>query len=482
MGYRGQNVLFETTGGLPNITADGHDVLHNLYWENSIEHIACEIVKEASKKQFEVVGDGTTLVCVLTQAFFKYSLDELKKGTSSIEIKNKIEESVSKVSEYIDSISVPVNEKLMFDIAKTSAHGDSEIAKIVQEAFIKSGEFGIVSHKRSFTDETFIKHIAGNPIDAGYLNEGFVNVPESQSVIFDNPLVLCSLINFQTHNEITPFLDYAAHNGRPIVIISDMSHDISSMILENVIKHKYPFAIIKPPYQGKKNRETMRDLSLILDCELLEGISRTNYEGKEAVYLGTCDRIEIGKKDTVITLNPEFDKTKVTAKINELNSQITLQTNEGEKNYLRERISKLSGGISTIFVGGVTPSEVEEKIARVDDACCAVRASKDGGVVAGGGIALLSAIDLDIDEVTKTVIQAPILKIHSNAGVSVPELGKYPMGYDVKGYKEVDMFEAGILDTAKGVKTALVNAASASNNLLRTNNVVTLKRFAHDTK
>lgn len=486
MGYRGSNNLFETIGGLPNITSDGFDSLEQLFFEDAMEHIACEILKEATKKTFEIVGDNTTLTCVLVQAFFKNSLEELKKGTSSIEIKQNIEKSVEKILEYIDSIAVPVDEKLMYDIAKTSAHGDDEIARIVQEAFIKAGEFGIVSHKRSFTDETYIEHIAGNPIDAGYANEGFINVNDTQSVVFDNPLVLCSSINFQTANEIIPFLEYASSQSRPLVIISNMEHDISHMILTNVQNNKYPFCIIKPPYQGKKGRETMSDLALVLDCEVLQGIARTNYDGKEQLYLGSCERIEIGKKDSVITPSKTLDKEKCNGRIKDLTAQIKLQTNEGERNYLRERIAKISGGISTIFVGGITPSEVEEKVARVDDAVCAVRSSKDGGVVAGGGVALLSAYDtIQIDNVTKESIVAPFLKILSNAGIeafSPNEIKEYPIGYDVKEYKEVDMFEAGILDTAKGIKNALINAVSASNNLLRTNNAITLKRFAQDGK
>lgn len=484
MGYRGQNILFETIGGLPNITADGNDSLEQLFWSDPIEHIASEILKEASRKQLDLVGDNTTLVCVLTQAFFKNSLDELKKGISDIEIKEKINKSVEKIIEYIDSIAVPVDEKLMYDIAKTSAHGDDDIAKIVQEAFIKSGEFGIVSHKRSFTDETYITHIAGNPLDAGYANEGFINKNDTQSVVFDNPLVLCSLINFQTANEVIPFLEYASSQSRPLVIVSNMEHDISNMILENVMKHKYPFCVIKPPYIGKKGRETMADLALVLGCEVLQGIARVNYDGKEELYLGSCERIEIGKKDTVITKHDDYDDTAAKGKITDLTAQIKLQDNEGEKNYLRERIAKISGGISTVMVGGVTPSEVEEKVARVDDAICAVRASKDGGVVAGGGTTLFYAnTELDLDMVSYKAIDAPIKKILSNASANDLFNGtEYPIGYDVKEYEHVNMFDAGILDTAKGVKTALINAVSASNNLLRTNNVVTLKRFEQNGK
>jgi chaperonin GroEL len=483
MGYRGQNILFETVGGLPNITSDGFDSLEQLFWEDPIEHIASEILKEACRKQFETVGDNTSLVCILVQAFFKNSLEELNKGNSAIEIKKNIDESVLKVLEYIDKIAIPLDDKLMFDIAKTSAHGDEEIAAIVQEAFIKAGEFGIVSHKRSFTDETYIEHISGNPIDAGYANEGFINVNDTQSVVFDNPLVLCSLITFQTINEIVPFLEFASNQNRPLVLIANMDHDSSDAILKNVQKSKYPFCIMKPPYQGRKGRETMADLALVLGCEVLQGITRTSYEGKEDMYLGTCERIEIGKKDSVITPSKNLDLEKRDGHIKDLTAQIKLQTNEGERNYLRERIAKISGGISTVCVGGITPSEVEEKVARVDDAVSAVRAAKDGGVVAGGGITLFNAeLLLVLDKTTKLSIIAPFSKIMANAnafwGVGDIAEYKYPTGYDVKEYKEVNMFEAGILDTAKGIKSALVAAVSASNNLLRTNNVITLKRFA----
>jgi len=255
------------------------------------------------------------------------------------------------------------------------------------------------------------------------------------------------------------------------------------LIRTNVQNNKYPFCVIKAPYQGRKGRETMADLALVLGCEVLQGIARVNYDGKEQLYLGSCERIEISKKDSVITPSKTIDKEKANGKISDLTAQIKLQTNEGERNYLRERIAKISGGISTIMVGGITPSEVEEKVARVDDAGSAVRSSKDGGVVAGGGMALYNSARLDLDNVSSLSVVAPLNKILSNAGITDDlGLGKYPMGYDVKEYKEVNMFDAGILDTAKGIKNALINAVSASNNLLRTNNAVTLKRFAKDGK
>jgi chaperonin GroEL len=500
-GYRGTNNLYETLGGLPMITSDGWNSLQELQWENPIEQIALNILKEASKKTFEVIGDGTTGTCVLTQAFFTNSLEALINGGNSIEIKEKIEASVIKILAYLDSIATPLTPKLMFDVAKTSAHGDEDIAKFVTEAFETSGNHGIVSHKRSFTDETFIETILGNPIDSGYTHESFVNAELTQSVIFNNPLILCSLSNLQTTEEIVPFLNYSLQNDRPIVIISEMEYAVEEMVLSNVLKYKSPFCIIKPPYLGKKKRETINDISLILGCEVLSGIPRVEFNGTEASYLGTCERIEIGKKDTVIFPSKEVDTEKRNAKIIELSEQIKLQNQDIEKNYLRERISKLTGGICTILVGGITPSETDERVDRFDDAIKAVRSAKEEGVVAGGGVALMNASRLveDIDEVSKKSIIAPFNKILSNAGMfidideerikdsSTPlgfrivneKFADYPTGYDVKEYKEVNMFDAGIIDTVKGLKVSLQNAVSSSNNLLRTDNIITFKRMSN---
>lgn len=499
MGYRGSNNVFETLSGLPMITSDGYNSLEQLQWENEHEQIALNILKECCQKTFEVVGDNTTTSCVLTQAFFNNSLEALINGGNSIEIKEKIEASVVKVLAYLDRIATPLTPKLMFDVAKTSAHGDEDIAKFVTEAFEISGEHGIVSHKRSFTDETSIETILGNPIDSGYSHEGFVNVQLSQSVVFDNPLILVSLSNLQTPDEVAPFVNYALERGRSLVLIANMEHTVEEVILSNVFKYKSPFAVIKPPYIGKKGRETMNDIALVLGCEVLSGIPRTDFNGAEASYLGTCERIEIGKKDTVIFPSKEVDAEKRDAKIAELSAQIKLQNQDLEKNYLRERISKLTGGICTIMVGGITPSETDERVDRFDDAIKAVRSAKEEGVVAGGGITLFSASFLkDIDEVTKKSLKAPLMKILDNANVKhnlnsdwiernilfrkpiLSETEIYSgVGYDVKDYKKMNMFEAGIIDTVKGLKVSLQNGASASNNLSRTDNITTFKRMSN---
>lgn len=488
MGARGSNNLFETLEGLPHITKDGFDSLNMMFLSDPIQNMGCELVKEACNKQHSEIGDNTTLTCVLTQAFFQNSLKVIENGGNEIEISENILQSVKKVNEYLDKLAIPLTEKLVFDIAKTAGNGDLDLARMVSKAFHDAGEHGSVSHGRSMTDETFISFIDGNPIDSGFAHEGFINVQENQSIVFDNPLVLVSDIHFQTINEIIPFLDIAFPKNdpdipyiapTPLVIIGTMEDNIMEALVANARQHKLSIAVIKSPYFGKKGREIMSDIAMVLGSNVLDGISRSDYGGKEQTYLGTCQRIVIKEKDTVVTLSPNVSQEKSKARISELKEQIKHQTNIHEINYLNERISKINGGIATILIGGYTPSEVEERIARYDDAICAVKSAKEG-VVAGGGVALCSAsLTIDLDEVTKKSIKSPYLKILSNANVQLEvgsNFGKYPIGYDVKEYKEVDMFEVGIVDTVKGIKTALINASSASNNLLRCNFVMPYKR------
>jgi len=486
MGYRGSNNIFETFGGKPHITKDGWDSLDMIFLSDPTEHMACELVKEACHKTFEKVGDNTTLTCVLVQAFFNYSLEELQKGINAIEISKSLLESFEKIKSHIEKLAVPITPKIIYDIAKTAGNNDDEIATLVSQAFEDAGEFGSVSHKRANSDETTIELIKGHPIDSGYTHEGFVNVTEKQMVVYDNPYVLISHVHFTTIKELTPFLKVAFPENAtgveylpptPLIIIGTMEHQLEELLVANTQKG-LPICVIRPPYMGKKGREILSDLSVILNCDVLKSHS-ADYKGKENTYLGTCAKIEITEKDAVVTLAPNFNDYKQKGRLHDLKGQIKNSKSDAETAYLKERIARVTGGIATIMVGGITPSEVEEKMARYDDAICAVRSAKDGGVVAGGGIALLDALkNLQLDSVTKESIKAPFAKIMFNASIdpSSKPLPNYPIGYDVKKYKEVDMFEAGILDTAKGIIISLENAISTSNNLLRSNYVLPFKR------
>ena len=500
MGFQGNLVLI-SKGGLPHSTKDGISVAEAIFLENAVESLAWETVKEASTKTVDEAADGTTATCVLTQAFLNNSFDELEKGEkSAIEIKQEIEKSRDKIVSYLDGLAIPVTDEMIYHVAKTSANGDEEIAQLITDAYKQAGENGSVGFVNSNNDNTFIEHTEGTLVERGYANERFVNVHSTQSVVLeDNPLVLISNINFTTIKQIVPFLEFAVQNNRELLIISELDYNVEEAILVNKVKYNHRFCIVKPPAIGKKREELLMDLALVCNTEMISSLSGADFTGREAMYLGTAKSVVVTKENTVIVRHDDTPIEAINGKVAELKEQAKL----ADKNYvlrknIESRIAKLSGGISMIKVGGITPAEVEEKIARVDDAVGAVRSAKEEGIVAGGGMALFSAIfKLSLDDVTQKSISAPFFKILSNANFelkkekrsfaekffginkhkeySVVDLPQYPNGYDVKNFKEVNMFDAGIIDAKKVVKNALINSISASNTLLRSANVLTYK-------
>lgn len=473
-GYRGNTVLIERNG-LPEPTKDGYTVSQAIFLKDQVEALSCEVCKEALKKTADEAGDSTTACAVLLQAFLQNSYKALELGKSAIDIKLEIEKSIPLVVEYLKEISIPVTDKLIYDVAKTSANGDEDIAKLVADAFIKAGENGSVGHTRSNSDETYCEDTEGTLVERGFVDELFINTPSNQSIIFnDNPLILISNINFLTVKQITPFLDISAKENRELVIISEMDFSLRDVLLQNKLKG-FKFAVVTPPSHGVKQRDLLNDLAMVCGTQMLSTLSGSDFTGRALDFLGIAKSVIITKDNTVVVRHDSTSLEPINGKIAELKDQIKSSTNNGEVKNLNERIAKLSGGISMIKVGGITPSEVEEKIARVDDAICAVRSAKEEGVLAGGGVALYNSAKLDLDAVTNIAVVAPLNKILSNASVNY-EVGikEYPFGYDVKNFCSANMIEAGIVDSTKAIRNAYINAVSASNTLLMTNNVITL--------
>lgn len=480
MGLRGRTVLTESGGGKPEPTKDGYNVLQAITLDNPVQNLACELLKEASQKTVDFTGDGSTATIVLAHAFVTNSDKALKEGKSPIDIKYDIEKSRDLVLEYLDKISDPITDKLIYDVAKTSANGDEEIAKIVSEAFISAGENGSVAHFRSNTDETFLEKIEGTLVESGYDDELFVNVLSDRTVLFENnPLVLVSHINFKTTNQIFPFIEYAATNNRELVIVSEMEYQVKDVLVKNKLSGKLKVVVVSPPSYGQKRKDFLSDLAMICGTTMISTLSGEVFEGRTGEFLGSSKRVLVGKSDSVFLPGEFTNHKEIEGKIDELKEQASKSTNSLEKKYLKERVAKLSGTVSIIKVGGITESELKEKIDRVDDAVWAVRSAKEEGVVAGGGIALYwASTELELDNVTDESINSPVKKILSNAGVKNfgDTFDKYPMGYDVREFKEVNMFEFGIVDATKVVKNALINAISVANTILMSNHVITNKR------
>jgi len=480
-GYRGRTVLIESDYGKAEPTKDGYKTLQSIFLDDPVENIALEIAKEASEKTVKFAGDTTNTI-ILLQAFFAYSIEAVKSGKSPIDVKKEIEKSRDLILEYLDKISTPITDKLIYDVALTSANGDEEIAKIVADAYVKAGEDGSVSHARSNTDETYLEFIQGTLVESGYSDERFVNVFSDRTCVFDeNPLVVCSTIEFKTVKQILPFMQFAHDNKRPLVIIADCAPAVKDVVLQNVIQKGVPFCIVHAPNVGKKRIDFVNDLACLLGTQAITSLSGDDFQGREGEFLGECEKVVIGKADTIITpTKNKYIQEIVDGKINEIKETIESTKSRVEQNYLRERIAKLVGGVSVIKVGSIIESELGEKIDRIDDAVCAVRSAKEEGVLAGGGIALYNAADLEkVDVISELCCKTPFWKLLDNAGKEtyLVTFETYPGGYDVKNFKSVNMFDAGIVDSTKAIKHALINAVAASNTLLMTDNILTNKRF-----
>lgn len=495
-GYRGKNVLKESDFGQAESTKDGFNTLDIFYLENPVENLAVEVAKQASKKTVDFSGDATSSTIILLKSFFENSIKAKNQGKSQIDIKQKIEKSRDLILNHLDEISTPITDKLIYDVALTSANGDVEIAKLVSKAYIKAGADGSVSHTRSNTDESDLDFIEGILVESAYSDERFVNVFSDRTCVFDErPLIVCSTIEFKTVKQILPFMQYAHDNKRPLVIIADCAPAVKDVVLQNVIQKKVPFCIVHCPGAGKKRLDFINDLACVLGTQAITTLSGDNFEGREGEFIGECEKIVVGKTDTIITpIKNEYIQKIVDGKIAEIKETIKTTKSQTEEKYLRQRISKLVGGISIIKVGSIIESELGEKIDRVEDAVCAVRSAKEEGVLPGGGIALFSALKLDLDPVTRNSIIAPICKLLDNADVKhnlklnwFERLFKKPLitqayadfnlGYDVKNFRIIDMYEAGIVDSNKAIKNSLINSTSASNTLFMTDFVISNKRF-----
>lgn len=501
MGAMGQLVAIETIGGLANVTKDGYRVVTSIHLEDPIESIVAELCKEASRKTVALAADSTTATAVLIQSFVKYSEQERKKGKSEIQIKKEIEDSREKIIEILAKNSIPVTDELLYQVALTSSNGDVEVARIVADAFIQAGEEGSVGCFRSENDETTLDFISGTLLDNGYSDENFINIFSDRTVRFDNnPLIVLSNINFKTWNQIAPFCEFAAANDRELVIVSEMEFQVQDVLLRNKINGKLKVAVVSPPSFGSKRRDFLNDLALIAGTSAITTLSGDNFHGRDAEFLGQLKSVTIGKSDTVLVPSENISREPVIGKIEELKLIIKCSENALEKTYLKERIAKLSGKTSIIRIGGLVPSEVEEKLDRAEDAVGSAKSAIEEGVCIGGGLALAKIVfDNDFDPVTSKALLAPLKKILSNAGIQIEFKAdtawnrfwdmifgetsvisksdvQNGIGYDVRRLKRVDMLSEGIVDSTKAIRNAYTNAVSVANTILRVNYVITHQR------
>lgn len=491
-GASGRTVIIEDTYGNAAVTKDGVSVSRSIKIEDNLSNIGCTILKESSEKTVNSCGDGTTATILLAQ----YLIDKgeklvTKDGYKPFEVKRGVEKATEEVIKLLDSRSIEVTDDKLKDVASISANNDKELGEIIANAFISVGKNGVVTVEESPTGETYTTSVEGLEVLRGYDNRYFITDTKKENAVLDNPLILLVDSKIQKPAEIQPFLEYIASNQRSLLIVGEMDEDVLSMLLLNKIKGGMKVCSINPPSFGLKRKELMLDLAIATGATLIDDKVGDNFENFDFGFMGEVNKIIVTKTNTTIITN-DLNKESVDSHIVNLLGIRGGQDTDEDKEFIDERIAKLSGKVAVVHVGGKTEIEMKERLDRVDDAVSSTKSSIEEGISPGGGIGLYDLSFLDIVPVTgnksfsagvlllKRALIQPLTKILSNADLSISEIktnivnnGVSGYGYDVKNDVYGEMIDMGIIDPTKVLKHSLMNAVSVAMTILTTDYTVT---------
>ena len=492
LGPKGRNVVLNKSYGAPRITKDGVSVAKEIELADKFENMGAQMVREVASRSADVAGDGTTTATVLAQAIIREGCKAVAAGMNPMDLKRGIDSAVEAVVEDIKSRSkeVSTNDEIA-QIGTISANGDSSIGEYIAEAMDKVGKDGVITVEDAKGMETELEVVEGMQFDRGYLSPYFVTNPEKMTAELDNPYILINESKLSNLQPLLPVLEAVVQSGRPLLIIAeDVEGEALATLVVNKLRGGLKVAAVKAPGFGDRRKAMLEDIAILTNGQVVSADLGMKLEDVRLDMLGSAKSVSITKEETTI-VDGAGDKEAIKARCDQIKKQVEDATNDYDREKLQERLGKLSGGVAVIKVGGSSEVEVKEKKDRVDDALHATRAAVKEGIVTGGGTALLyatKALDalkpanddqrVGIDIVRKA-LQAPIRQITANAAVDGSVvvgklLEKYDtkMGYDARQGEYVDMFQAGIIDPTKVVRTALEGAGSVGGLLITTEAMV----------
>jgi chaperonin GroEL len=492
LGPKGRNVVLEKKFGAPSITKDGVTVAKEIELEDAIENMGAQMVKEVASKTADIAGDGTTTATVLAQAIIGEGLKMVAAGSNPMDLKRGIDKAVGKVVENLKSQSQAVgndNSKIQ-QVAAISANNDSEIGKLIAEAMKKVGKEGVITVEEARGTETGIEVVEGMQFDRGYISPYFVTNSEKMEAELENPYILIYDKKISNMKDILHILEKVAQGGRPLLIIAeDLEGEALATLVVNKLRGTLKVAAVKAPGFGDRRKEMLQDIAVLTKGIVVSEEQGYKLENADLSYLGTASSVTIDKDNTTI-VGGKGKKEDINARINQIKAQIEVTTSDYDKEKLQERLAKLSGGVAVLNVGAATEVEMKEKKDRVDDALHATRAAVEEGIVPGGGVAFIRAIESlekfkgsNEDETTgvaivKRALEEPLRQIVANAGIEgsivvqkVRE-GKADYGFNARTEEYENLLKAGVIDPTKVTRIALENAASIAGMLLTTECVV----------
>jgi chaperonin GroEL len=488
LGPKGRNVIIDKKFGAPTITKDGVSVAKEIELKDAVENMGAQLLKEVASKTADIAGDGTTTATVLAQAIITAGLKNVAAGANPMDLKRGIDKAVEAVISNLKSQSQNVGDdnKMIENVATISANNDANIGKLIANAMEKVKKEGVITVEEAKGTDTEVKIVEGMQFDRGYISAYFVTNVDKMEAVLENPFILVYDKKISNMKELLPILEKAVQTGRPMLIIAeDVDGEALSTLVVNKIRGSLKICAVKAPGFGDRRKAMLEDIAILTGATLVSEERGYKLENADLSYLGTAEKISVDKENTII-VNGAGAKEDIAARVNQIKSQIETTTSDYDKEKLQERLAKLAGGVAVLYVGAATEVEMKEKKDRVDDALHATRAAVEEGIVAGGGVAYIRAIEslenlkgANEDENTgiaiiRRAIEEPLRQIVSNAGgepsvvVNKVREGKADFGYNARTDKFENLLKAGVIDPTKVSRVALENAASIASMLLTT--------------
>ncbi|REC54225.1 MULTISPECIES: chaperonin GroEL [Chryseobacterium] len=493
LGPKGRNVVIEKSFGAPHVTKDGVSVAKEIELEDRVENMGAQMVKEVASKTNDIAGDGTTTATVLAQAIVREGLKNVAAGANPMDLKRGIDKAVTAVVANLKEQSKEVGDstEMVKQVASVSANNDETIGSLIAEAFGKVGKEGVITVEEAKGIDTTVDVVEGMQFDRGYQSPYFVTNPEKMLAELENPYILLVEKKISSMKELLPVLEPIAQGGKSLLIISEeVEGEALATLVVNKLRGSLKIAAVKAPGFGDRRKAMLEDIAILTGGQVISEEQGFTMENITIDMLGTAEKVTIDKDNTTV-VNGGGEESKIKGRVNQIKAQMETTTSDYDREKLQERLAKLAGGVAVLYVGAASEVEMKEKKDRVDDALNATRAAVEEGIVAGGGVALVRAIDalqnlegINADETTgikivKRAIEEPLRQIVANAGgegsviVAKVAEGSGDFGYNAKTDEYVNMLEAGIIDPTKVTRVALENAASVSGMLLTTECVIT---------
>lgn len=491
LGPKGRNVVLERAFGGPTVTKDGVSVAKEIELKDKFENMGAAMVREVASKTSDNAGDGTTTATVLAQAIVDEGMKFVAAGMNPMDLKRGIDKAVAAAIEELKQISKPTTtNKEIAQVGAISANSDEEIGLIISEAMDKVGKEGVITVEDGKSLKNELEVVEGMQFDRGYLSPYFINQPEKQAAVLDNPFILLHDKKISNIRELLPVLEQVAKAARPLLIIAeDIDGEALATLVVNSIRGILKVVAVKAPGFGDRRTAMLEDIAILTGGTVISSTVGLTLDKATLAQLGSAKKVEVSKENTTI-IDGAGDAAAIENRVKNIRTQIDVATSDYDREKLQERVAKLAGGVALIKVGAATEVEMKEKKARVEDALHATRAAVEEGIVPGGGVALIRAklaikdLKGDNDEqnagirIVLRAMEEPLRQIVANAGdepsvvVNTVAQGEGNFGYNAQTAQYGDMVEMGVLDPTKVTRTALQNAASVASLILTTDCMV----------